>query len=139
MRRRILLIPLLALLASQLACVQDCIGSTFSIAGHVQNEDGQPVPNARIHAAGPTCFEAEAFDFVVVTDAQGAFETESLFRFACCPFDVTVSAAGYPTQTHTFYSRGEDWPNEIPEDLIITLFQYGKVTPEFREINRCQQ
>ena len=114
-------IPLLSLIIATLACVQDCIGTDFSIKGQVIDEAGEYVSGAIIHAYGEKCFEAKAFDLLAASDDDGRFETKEIFRFACCEFDVEVSAEGHETQSFIFSPPGEQAPNELPEELSIVL------------------
>jgi hypothetical protein len=122
-RHRLVAIPMLSLVFAILACLspQDCGGSDFPIKGQVIDKAGEPISGATIRAHGYECYEAEAFDFTVVSDENGHFETEEIFRFACCEFNVEVSAEGYTTQSFVFYPRGEQWPDELPKELVVTL------------------
>lgn len=118
-----IVLPILSLMMASLACIppQDCMGTDFSVKGRVRNEAGAPVSGAKIRAYGDECYEAVAFDFTAVSNMNGYFQTEEVFRFACCEFNVEVSAEGYPTQTFVFNPPGEQWPDELPEELIVTL------------------
>jgi len=122
-RYRLAAIPILSLAFATLACIppQDCGGSDFSVKGQVSNKAGEPVSGATIRAYGYECYEAEAFKFTVASDANGYFESEEIFRFACCEFNVEISAAGYTTRSFVFYPQGEQWPDELPKELVVTL------------------
>lgn len=122
-RSRLVAIPLLSLIFASLACIppQDCSGRDFSVKGKVINEAEEPISGAMMRAHGAKCYEAAAFDFTAVSNENGYFETDGVFRFACCEFDVEVSAEEYATQTFLFNPPGEEWPDELPKELIITL------------------
>ncbi|MBI5957804.1 MAG: carboxypeptidase regulatory-like domain-containing protein [Chloroflexi bacterium] len=100
---------------------QDCMGTTFSVKGYVTDEDGTAIDGAEINAFNTGSYELPPFNVIAVSDERGYFETPSAYSFACTPFEVRVSAAGYQTQNLTFYPPGEEWPDELPESLTITL------------------
>src|SRR5690349_17664137 len=114
-----ILIPLLALIGAQLACVQDCSLSTFKVIGYVKDQVGNPISEVTISARNNGSFEKLPFNVMATSDASGYFETESASSFACTPFEVTISADGYKTIQDSYYPPGEEWPHELPPELTI--------------------
>jgi hypothetical protein len=121
-RKWFLMIPLLSLITAQLACVQDCMGSTVFVKGHVLNDASEPISDAIVHVYGGRSFEISGFDFKVTSDEEGAFATDSVFRYGCSPFQVEVSADGYQPYSEDFFPpSGEGWSSELPNELVVTL------------------
>jgi hypothetical protein len=116
-----MLIPVIALIGAQLACVQDCSLSTFKVIGHVKDQAGNPIKGATITAYNNGSFEKAPFKFTATSDASGHFETESASSFACTPFEVTISADGYKPIQDSYYPPGEEWPHELPPEVTIAL------------------
>jgi hypothetical protein len=100
---------------------QDCGKSIFSVKGFVNDEKGSPIQGAEIHAFNSGSYELPPFDVVAVSDEIGHFATQNVSSFACTPFDVEISAPSFQDQKSTFYPPGEQWPDELPESLTITL------------------
>ena len=115
-------IPIIALFFSSLACVQDCIGASFSIRGEVVDESGNPVVNAKINAWNNGSYERPAFNVTTSSDSNGYFETEKVFSYGCTTFEVKITADGYSAFTTTYYPPAkEGWSPELPAKIIITL------------------
>jgi hypothetical protein len=123
-----MLIPVIALIGAQLACVppQDCSLSTFRVIGYVKDKAGSPISNATIHAYNGGSYEQPPFDMTVTSGGSGYFETEATSSFACTPFEVVVSAEGYKTHQETFYPPGEEWPHKLPPEVTFTLEGAGE-------------
>ena len=123
--KRSFLIPfvvVIMLFLAQLACVpQDCMGVTFNIKGYVVDSAGNPISSVRIRAFNHGSFEKPPFDVEATSDQSGYFETEYVFSYACTPFEIEISAEGYQLQTLTHEPPGEQWPNELPDNLSITM------------------
>jgi hypothetical protein len=116
-----MLIPVIALIGAQLACVQDCSLSTFKVIGYIKNQAGNPIEGATITAYNNGSFEKAPFKITATSDANGYFETESVSSFACTLFEVIVSAEGYKTFPEQYYPPGEEWPHELPPEVTIAL------------------
>jgi carboxypeptidase family protein len=116
-----MLIPVIALIGAQLACVQDCSLSTFKVVGYVNDQAGNPIEGATITAYNNGSFEKPPFNVTTTSDANGYFETEAASSFACTPFVVIVSADGYKSFQEQYYAPGEEWPHELPPEVTITL------------------
>lgn len=121
-----ILIPVIVLIVAQLACVQDCIGVTFSVVGRVVDQAGNPIPGAAINAYNNGSFAKPPFNVTAQSDENGHFETERVMSFACTTFEVLVSANGFKSYTTTYYPPGEQWPNELPAEITITLESDGQ-------------
>jgi hypothetical protein len=118
----LLIVPLLSLMAAQLACAQDCMGSTVFVQGHVFNDANEPISGAAIRVQGGRSFELSGFDFKVTSDEEGAFAADSVFRYGCSSFQVEVSADGYQPYSEEFFPpSGEGWSAELPDELVVTL------------------
>jgi hypothetical protein len=100
---------------------QDCSGVSFTVKGVVIGENGIPIEGASIRAFNNGSYELPPFDVLARSNQGGYFETESITSFACTEFTIEISASGYQDQSVTYYPPGEDWPDEIPKSLIITL------------------
>jgi hypothetical protein len=117
-------IPLLALTFAAMACVQDCMGVTFSVKGRVLDKSGNPISNAQIMAWNNGSFERPAFNIGATSDTNGYFDTESAFSYGCTQFQVKVTADGYKAFTTAYYPPAkEGWNNELPPEITITLDQ----------------
>jgi Carboxypeptidase regulatory-like domain len=109
-------IPIIALLFSSLACVQDCIGASFSVRGRIIDKSGNPVGNASINAWNNGSFERPAFNVTATSDSNG--------YFGCTTFEIKTTAVGYKSFTTTYYPPAkEGWSPELPTEITITLEQ----------------
>ena len=120
-----LLIPVIALIGAQLACVQDCSLSTFKVVGYVNDQAGNPISGATITAYNNGSFEKLPFNVTTTSDVNGHFETEAASSFACTPFEVVVSAEGYKTHQETFHPPGKEQVYELPPEVTFTLEANG--------------
>lgn len=112
---------------ASLACVQDCMGVTFSVQGYVVDETGNPIANAAIRVWNNGAYERPAFDLITTTDADGYFQTDSVFSYGCVSFQVEVFAVGYEIKTLTFYPpANEGWSNELPDEITVQLQPVSK-------------
>jgi hypothetical protein len=113
-------IPLLALIAASLACVQDCMMTGATIAGVVRDSAGEPVANAEIY------IENDPIDFstpvrrTLYTDEEGRFGPESVSYFMCENVSFTVTADGFEPQTVS-YILDQGLRNSLPNQIQITL------------------
>lgn len=115
------LIPLFFMALASLACVQDCLGGSFSVQGQVVDAQGNPIENAIIRVWGENDGISEAFEFSVISDSEGNFVTEYTFRFGCSRFFVSVEAQGFQAQTFTYHPPSEDFPDKLPPFIIVEL------------------
>jgi hypothetical protein len=110
------------LIQAQMACIpQDCIGSTLQVVGRVQDNDGNPIPNAKlvIDLEG----YSDQFHQTLTTDADGRFASDSFMMFACDTLHVKVRAEGFNELTQQFHGINEGFPDELPDELTISLFK----------------
>ena len=115
-------IPVFALLFASLACVQDCIGASFTVRGQVVDKSGNPVANAQINAWNNGPYERPAFNIMTTSDSSGYFETEKVFSYGCTTFELKIMANGYKPYTTTYYPPAkEGWSPELPTEITITL------------------
>jgi hypothetical protein len=117
-----LLLFLLPFVLSTFACAQDCMGTSFVVKGYILDAGGRPISNATVKAWNDGSFEKPAFSLIAVTDANGYFQTDSVFSYGCTPFEVEVAAEGYKAISVEYYPpAGEGWPDELPDEIQITL------------------
>ena len=121
MHRNFILIVLVALIGAQLACVQDCMGSTVYVSGKVQDQDGSNISGASVLITNEENLYSDDFKEVLETNSDGRFESDSHFMYACDPIKVYVSATGYEEQTLTFHPIGEGYPDELPNEVVVIL------------------
>jgi hypothetical protein len=114
-------IPLVMLIFAAMACAQDCLGGSFSVKGYVVDEQNNPIPNARIRAWNNGSFERPAFELDTMSNADGYFDTDSVFSYGCTTFQVEVFAPGFETTTLGFYPPTQGMPDELPSEIIVQL------------------
>jgi hypothetical protein len=119
-------IPVVALIMAQIACVQDCMAVTFHVAGRIVDQAGNPVPGATINAYNEGSYELAPFNVTALSDMSGHFETEAATSYACTYFQLVVTAAGFKSYSVTYVPPGEQWPDELPAEMIVTLESDGQ-------------
>jgi len=88
---------------------QDCMGIPRDIAGHVLNENGEPVANANIliNSNKSKMFKAEEVTMKLNSDEQGNFGKAQIRIFACDALFFEISANGYGTRKFQFRAAQE--------------------------------
>ena len=117
-----LLIPFVFITLSVMACAQDCMGVTFTVAGYVVDTEGNPIENAHIRVWNDGSFESQAFNMTVISNTEGYFQTDDVFSYGCSAFQIEIAADGYQTQMLKYYPpSGEGFTDVLPAEIIIEL------------------
>lgn len=118
------LLPFVMLVLASLNCAsippQDCMKMRFTVRGYVV-DSGSPIADASVKVHSPAEYDQRAFDLITNSDVNGYFETQQTASFACIKFEVEIAAAGYKPVVLAYHPPGEEWPDELPEELSIVL------------------
>jgi hypothetical protein len=122
-----ILVCMVALLATQLACAQDCMGTTIYVTGTVQDEKGNPIASAEIIIDNEAEAFSEDFEETLRTNENGEFESGAHFVYLCDPVNVRVNQYEYqsvivPINLWDYYPPDASAvPDKAPIALTIML------------------